>query len=133
MNSGIEVGNYTATIITQDDGKYLVGEVAAGRQVHVSFPQTGGITVIQSPVGGLMSTFSTFGPVNDLFFKPSIAAPGGQILSTIPVPLGKYAIESGTSMGRCFPDNRTAGQSADVLRSNSLHGRFCGSFASISS
>lgn len=95
----IEVGNYTASIISLEDGQYLVGEVVAGRPVAVTFPQVGGIETIQSPTGGLMSSFSTFGPTNDLYFKPSIAAPGGNILSTLPVPLGSYAIESGTSMG----------------------------------
>jgi len=45
-----------------------------------------------------MSSFSTFGPVNDLYFKPSLAAPGGNILSTYPRAKGSYAILSGTSM-----------------------------------
>lgn len=37
-----------------------------------------------------------------MFFKPAIAAPGGNILSTLPVPLGSFGIESGTSMATPF-------------------------------
>lgn len=37
-----------------------------------------------------------------MFFKPAVAAPGGSILSTFPVPLGSYAIDSGTSMATPF-------------------------------
>lgn len=49
-----------------------------------------------------MSTFSTYGPTNDFHFKPSVSAPGGNILSAIPVPLGSYAVQSGTSMATPF-------------------------------
>lgn len=37
-----------------------------------------------------------------MFFKPAIAAPGGNILSTFPVPLGSFALLSGTSMATPF-------------------------------
>ncbi|KAG8901449.1 hypothetical protein FRC01_009845, partial [Tulasnella sp. 417] len=74
--SGIDVGNFAAALISQADGKYLVGEFVAKSGVKVSFPQTGGSEDIPSPDGGLMSSFSTFGPTNDMFFKPSAAAPG---------------------------------------------------------
>ncbi|KAG8987098.1 hypothetical protein FRB90_003599, partial [Tulasnella sp. 427] len=100
--SGIEVGNYTAALISQADGKYLVGEFVAKSGLKVTFPQTGGSKNIDSPQGGLMSSFSTFGPTNDMFFKPSVAAPGGNILSTYPRAKGSYAILSGTSMATPF-------------------------------
>ncbi|KIO19556.1 hypothetical protein M407DRAFT_16103 [Tulasnella calospora MUT 4182] len=100
--SGIDVGNYTAALISQADGKYLVGEFAAKSDLKVSFPQTGGSKNVPSSEGGLMSTFSTFGPTNDMFFKPSVAAPGGNILSTYPRDKGSYAVLSGTSMATPF-------------------------------
>ena len=37
-----------------------------------------------------------------MFFKPAVAAPGGNILSTFPVPLGSFAVDSGTSMATPF-------------------------------
>ncbi|KAG8987085.1 hypothetical protein FRB90_003613, partial [Tulasnella sp. 427] len=97
--SGIEVGNYTAALISQADGKYLVGEFAAKSGLKCTFPQTGGS---KNPQGGLMSSFSTFGPTNDMVFQPSVAAPGGNILSTYPRAKGSYAIFSGTSLATPF-------------------------------
>ncbi|KAF9581252.1 hypothetical protein BGW38_001794 [Lunasporangiospora selenospora] len=48
--------------------------------------------------GGTPSDFSSWGFDGELRLKPDVAGPGGNILSTYPVKLGSYAIESGTSM-----------------------------------
>ncbi|KAG5965285.1 hypothetical protein E4U57_004296 [Claviceps arundinis] len=37
------------------------------------------------------------GPTWEMEFKPQIGAPGGQILSTLPVKMGSYTVHSGTS------------------------------------
>ncbi|KAG8738765.1 hypothetical protein FRC10_006482 [Ceratobasidium sp. 414] len=97
--SGISTGNYTGALISQADGIFLVTQgIAQG--LTLSFPNNP--ATIPVPGGGLMSSFSTYGPTNDMYFKPAVSAPGGNILSTYPVPLGSYAIESGTSMATPF-------------------------------
>ncbi|EJF57652.1 subtilisin-like protease [Dichomitus squalens LYAD-421 SS1] len=100
--AGIEVGNFTAVLIQAADGVFLAQQLAAGAPVAVSFPQSGASTNFPSSTGGLVSTFTTYGPTNDFYFKPAVAAPGGNILSTYPVPLGTFAVLSGTSMATPF-------------------------------
>ncbi|GJE92713.1 subtilisin-like protease [Phanerochaete sordida] len=98
----IDVGNFTSALIQADDGVFLVQQFAAGKNVSLSFPQSGASTQFPDPTGGLISTFTSYGPTNDMFFKPAVAAPGGNILSTFPVPLGSFAVLSGTSMATPF-------------------------------
>ncbi|KAF8971231.1 subtilisin-like protease [Flammula alnicola] len=102
--AGIAVGNFTAVLIQAPDGEFvsLVQQFAAGVPVTVSFPQVGGSFNFPDPSGGLISSFTSYGPSNDFFFKPAVAAPGGNILSTFPVPLGSFAVLSGTSMATPF-------------------------------
>ncbi|KAG0052331.1 hypothetical protein BGZ83_002724 [Gryganskiella cystojenkinii] len=48
--------------------------------------------------GGAPSDFSSIGIDGELRSKPDIGAPGGNILSTVPLALGGYGLMSGTSM-----------------------------------
>ncbi|KAF8894316.1 pyrolysin [Gymnopilus junonius] len=99
----ISVGNFTAVLIQAADGEFVLAQqFAAGTPVSISFPQVGGAFNFPDPAGGLISSFTSYGPTNDFFFKPAVAAPGGNILSTFPVPLGSFAVLSGTSMATPF-------------------------------
>jgi minor extracellular serine protease Vpr len=82
--------------ITKADGDLIDSRLASGPvtmtwtdQVE-SFPNTA--------TGGLISSFSSYGPTADLQVKPDIGAPGGSIYSTYPLELGGFANISGTSM-----------------------------------
>ncbi|KAL0956650.1 hypothetical protein HGRIS_002782 [Hohenbuehelia grisea] len=109
--SAIDVGQFTATLIQAQDGVDLANALAGGANITVTFPQTDASTNFPDPNGGLISSFTSYGPSNDFFFKPAVAAPGGNILSTLPVNLGVFGIESGTSMATPF----VAGSAALIL------------------
>ncbi|KAG9032752.1 hypothetical protein FS837_002643 [Tulasnella sp. UAMH 9824] len=100
-----------SAIISKADGEYLVNQFVHKVNVMVSFPQNQPPRVIPNPIGGLISYSSSYGPTWDLEFKPSVAAPGGNILSTLPRSQGSYGILSGTSMATPF----AAGVAALIL------------------
>ncbi|KAF7351933.1 Minor extracellular protease vpr [Mycena venus] len=121
--SGIEVGDFNAALIQAEDGVFLAEQYAAGASILITFPQTSGSVEFPAPTGGLVSAFTTYGPTNDFYFKPAITAPGGSILSTFPIPLGTWALLSGTSMATPHLAGSSAlflevkGKSASVARS----------------
>lgn len=47
---------------------------------------------------GLKDDGSSWGPGNELEFKPDVAAPGGYVLSALPPSSGSYGVMSGSSM-----------------------------------
>ena len=55
----------------------------------------------------------SYGPSYELFLKPAISGPGGNIITTFPVAFGSYAMASGTDMANSF----VAGSAALVLSS----------------
>ncbi|KAG5639025.1 hypothetical protein H0H81_007638 [Sphagnurus paluster] len=100
--TAVSVGDFPAALIQAADGEFLVQQFFAGAPVLLSFPQDNGSVSFPNPDGGLISSFSTYGPTNDFYFKPSIAAPGGNILSTVPLNQGAWGVKSGTSMATPF-------------------------------
>jgi subtilisin family serine protease len=82
--------------IQQTDGNTIVSAIGTGTgsitwtNDHVYLPQA---------TGGLISSFSSWGPTAELGLKPDMSAPGGEIRSTWPVTqFGGHNVISGTSM-----------------------------------
>ncbi|KAG7098097.1 hypothetical protein E1B28_000071 [Marasmius oreades] len=117
---GIEVGEFQAALIRAEDGEFLVKQFVDGVPIMLSFDED--LEQFRDPAGGLVSLFSNYGPTNEMDFKPSVAAPGGNILSTLPTALGSYGIRSGTSMSTPYVAGVVAlllevnGQSDEVSR-----------------
>ncbi|KAL6868592.1 peptidase S8/S53 domain-containing protein [Trichoderma novae-zelandiae] len=64
-------------------------------------PQSAGIAAAFFPNdsdGGYVDDFSSWGPTWEADLNPRIATPGGSILSTYPLSMGGYYVDSGTSM-----------------------------------
>ncbi len=88
--------------------------LALQAKLPVSITFNNQTTSIHNPTGGLISSFSSFGPTAELGLKPNISAPGGSIFSTYPLALGGYATLSGTSMA----SPHIAGAAALALQAN---------------
>jgi minor extracellular serine protease Vpr len=90
--AGVPAITIPVVAIAQTDG----ATIAATAGATITW---GNQTVVTaSATGGLISSFSSFGLAPDLTFKPNIGAPGGNIYSTIPLELGAWGNNSGTSM-----------------------------------
>ncbi len=84
--------------ITAEAGAAIIETFKAGGNVTADFslPPIQNLVGVENGLsGGVASYFTSIGATNELFIKPDIAAPGGQIFSTYP---GGWAILSGTSM-----------------------------------
>lgn len=79
--------------ISKEDGLFIRSQSAP-----VMMSWTDQLDLFLSPVGGLISSFSSYGLAPDLSLKPDIGAPGGYIWSTYPLEKGGYVSMSGTSM-----------------------------------
>ena len=81
--------------VSQADG---VAIAALSQPNRASLTWTSTRVNAPNPTGGLMSSFSSYGPTAVLGLKPDLGAPGGFIRSTYPLELGGYTVLSGTSM-----------------------------------
>ena len=87
-----------AVLIQDADGLELLDAFLDGKKFTISFPKGNAVTVPNVNTAGLVSPFSSYGPTQTMNFKPAIAGPGGNIVSTIPLNMGGYGLASGTSM-----------------------------------
>lgn len=77
--------------------KIAGAKLAAASEKKVSFSKEY-YGLVDNPVGGGVSSFSSKGPAPDLSIKPEISAPGGNILSSVLGAADAYEVYSGTSM-----------------------------------
>lgn len=96
-------GAKAIAMITAAQGETWISALEAGSELVVSMtdPDTAPRFLVNfdnAQTGGLMSTYTSWGPTFEVDVKPQFAAPGGLILSTYPQALGSYAVLSGTSM-----------------------------------
>lgn len=90
-------------MVTASQGEAWIAALKAESEVVVSFtdPETAPRFLANfnnTATGGLLSTYTSWGPTYEVDVKPQLASPGGLILSTYPQALGSYAVLSGTSM-----------------------------------
>jgi minor extracellular serine protease Vpr len=81
---------------TLADGTAIAAAIGSGSG---AFEWTAVGTYLSQATGGLISSFSSWGPTAELGLKPDVSAPGGLIRSTWPVQqFGGHNVISGTSM-----------------------------------
>ncbi|KAF2723337.1 subtilisin-like protein [Polychaeton citri CBS 116435] len=90
-------------MVTAQQGAEFISLLSAGKDVTLNIIDPTYATqyaeqTTNNATGGFLSTYTSWGPTYELDIKPQVAAPGGLILSTYPLPLGGYAVLSGTSM-----------------------------------
>ena len=93
LNAALETYFIPTITITKVSGEKLAA--AAEKKVSFSKEYYG---LVDNPVGGGVSSFSSKGPAPDLTIKPEISAPGGGIRSSVLGANNAYEVYSGTSM-----------------------------------
>lgn len=93
LNAALETYFIPTITITKVSGEKL----AAAVEKKVSFSKEY-YGLVDNPIGGGVSSFSSKGPAPDLTIKPEISAPGGGIRSSVLGANNAYEVYSGTSM-----------------------------------
>ncbi|GAA1373684.1 S8 family serine peptidase [Luteococcus sanguinis] len=83
-------------MITKTDGDGLKATIDANGPQTIDWARV--VVSSESETAGLASDFTSWGLAADLSLKPDVAAPGGNIWSTVPLEQGAYGSKSGTSM-----------------------------------
>lgn len=99
--------SFPVGMVADTQGAEWISQMKAGVNITVDFTAEKDATTVfvsqpDTLTGGKMSTFTSWGPSYEGWIKPQISAPGGNILSTLPLAQGGYGVESGTSMATPF-------------------------------
>ncbi|KAJ6260039.1 Cucumisin [Drechslerella dactyloides] len=101
IQASVTVQNVNVGMVEPETGDEWLKLVTGKDSISVTFDKSAPvfITAVANPSsGGSLSIFTTWGPTNEMYQRPHIGAPGGNILSTYPLIFGGYAVLSGTSM-----------------------------------
>lgn len=84
-------------------GEDLFGLLKAGKRITLEMDSNFSSPAIitshaNTATADRVSTFSTWGPSGEGYFVPTLLAPGGTVLSTLPRHRGGWGIQSGSSM-----------------------------------
>ncbi|KAI9593486.1 peptidase S8/S53 domain-containing protein, partial [Syncephalis fuscata] len=99
--------------IEKSSGEAIIKSLASNPNQKILFDKN---IIVEVPTAGHLSAFSSWGPGSKAEIKPDIGGPGGFIYSTIPLPMGKYGVKSGTSMSSPY----VAGSIALYLQVNGI-------------
>ncbi|KAH8694068.1 putative subtilisin [Talaromyces proteolyticus] len=107
FGNGTGYGIDSFGMVSTDVAKKWTKLLAAGSTVSINvtnpaFDNWYAVSTVNNITGGYLSYFTSWGPTFEAEVKPQVAAPGGSILSTYPLKLGGYKIETGTSMATPF-------------------------------
>ncbi|OCF36719.1 peptidase [Kwoniella heveanensis BCC8398] len=92
-------------LVSSADGEYLLSQVQSGNNTSGNFTVNFSFNPIAVPnvwTGNTTSYFSEIGPTNDLFFAPSVVAPGSNIIGVVPSTYNNWSITEGTSWSSAF-------------------------------
>lgn len=101
-------------MIDNADGNYLLNQLVANNTVTLSFGFFP-IVVPNTFSGNTTSYFSEIGPTNDLFFAPSVTAPGRDIIGVIPYNPSRFFFNWQISDGTSWSSAYAAGAAALYL------------------
>ncbi|KAJ3361332.1 hypothetical protein GGF31_002259 [Allomyces arbusculus] len=96
VNLGVPDFPVPVAYLTGYHGMILAQTLASSPTATITITDT--LIPVANPTGGQLSEFSGWGPGAQLELKPDLSAPGGFILSSVPLRMGAYTYMSGTSM-----------------------------------
>lgn len=88
-------------LISNEDGNYLLNQLNSSANTTVTF-SFNPIALPNIWTANTTSYFSEIGPTNDLYFAPSVLAPGSNIIGVTPTTFYNWTISDGTSYSSAY-------------------------------